>query len=417
MVHIRSFGYFLKMTATATLTHDAIDEVTARNNIWRLSAAQALAGANATVIMTTGAVVGSILAPSLAWATVPVSTMVVGTAIGTLPAGYIARRYGRKTVFMLGTGIGFCTGMLAAFAIVIGSFALFCTATLIAGFYQSVAHSFRFAATDGASPALRPKAISWVMAGGIFSGVIGPQLVTITMDWWLPYLYAASFVAQGFVALACMWVLSGTNLPRPEEENLSAGRPLMEIARQKKFIVAALCGMISYSLMNLVMTSAPLAMKMCGLPQTAANNGITWHVIAMFAPSFFTGSLIARFGAGRVVAGGLFLLALAATTGLMGITVWHFWTGLVLLGLGWNLGFIGASAMVVDSHRPEERNKVQAFNDFLVFGMMAITSFSSGQILAYSGWDLVNWVAFPLIGAALLALVAGGHLTRKRALV
>lgn len=402
------------MTSIANPAAIEIDEATARSNIWRLSAAQALAGANATVIMTTGAVVGSILAPSLAWATVPVSTMVVGTAIGTLPAGYIARVHGRRTVFMLGTGTGFVTGMMAAFAIVIGSFALFCFATLIAGFYQAVAHSFRFAATDGASPALRPKAISWVMAGGIFSGVLGPQLVNLTMNMWLPYLYAASFVGQALIALACMAVLSGTNLPKPPAEDLAAGRPLMEIARQKKFIVAALCGMISYSLMNLIMTSAPLAMKMCGLPQTAANNGIMWHVIAMFAPSFFTGSLIGRFGAGRVVAAGLGLLALAAVTGLMGISVGHFWTGLILLGLGWNLGFIGASAMVVESHRVEERNKVQAFNDFLVFGMMAITSFSSGQILAYSGWNLVNWVAFPLIAVAFAALLFGGKLRRQQ---
>lgn len=402
------------MTST-TAENGLIDERVAKSNIWRLSAAQALAGANATVIMTTGAVVGATLAPSLAWATVPVSTMVVGTALSTLPAGWIARNYGRKTAFMIATGTGFLTGMLAAFAIVIGSFALFCTATLLSGFYQAVAHSFRFAATDGVSPALRPKAISWVMAGGIFSGVLGPQLVNLTMNMWLPYLYAASFVGQGLIALVCMAVLAGTSLPRPEAEDLQAGRPLMEIARQKKFIVAALCGMISYSLMNLIMTSAPLAMKLCGLPQEAANNGIMWHVIAMFAPSFFTGSLIARFGAGRVVAAGLFLLALAAVTGLMGITIGHFWTGLILLGVGWNLGFIGASALVVESHRPEERNKVQAFNDFLVFGMMAITSFSSGQLLAFSGWDLVNWVAFPLIGVALLALAFGGNLARGSA--
>ena len=390
-----------------------VDDATAMANIWRLSAGQALAGANATVIMTTGAVVGSILAPSLAWATVPVSTMVVGTALGTLPAGYIARHYGRRTVFFLGTSIGFLTCMVAAFAIIIASFELFCTATLFGGFYQSVAHSFRFAATDGVRPALRPKAISWVMAGGIFSGVIGPQLVTVTMHWSAPHLYAASFVAQGFVALLCMWVLAGTNLPPPEEEDMRAGRPLMQIAKQKSFIIAALCGMISYSLMNLVMTSAPLAMKLCGLPQSAANNGITWHVIGMFAPAFFTGNLVARYGAGKVVAVGLGILTLAAITGLMGITVWHFWIGLVLLGVGWNFGFVGASAMVVETHRPEERNKVQAFNDFLVFGMMAITSFSSGQILAFSGWDLVNWVAFPMIAAALLALLVGGHLGRR----
>lgn len=401
------------MTAAIAVDQMQIDVATARNNIWRLSAAQALAGANATVIMTTGAVVGSVLAPSLAWATVPVSTMVVGTALGTLPAGHIARHHGRKAAFFMGTGTGFVSCMLGAFAIVVGSFALFCFATLIGGMYQAVNHSFRFAATDGVSPALRPKAISWVMAGGIFSGVIGPQIVNVTMNMWLPYMFAASFVAMGFVALLCMWVLSGTNIPRPEEEDMTAGRPLMEIARQKSFVVAALCGIISYSLMNLIMTSAPLAMKLCGLPGQAANNGIMWHVIGMYGPSFFTGALISRFGAGRVVAAGLAILAVAAAAGLMGITVWHFWIGLFLLGVGWNFGFIGVSAMVVETHRSEERNKVQALFDFLVFGFMAVTSFTSGQILAVFGWSMVNWVAFPLIVAAIVALVADGSLRRR----
>lgn len=393
-------------------TDQEIDDRTARSNIVRLSIAQALAGANATVIMTTGAIVGSIIAPSIAWATVPISTLVIGTAVATLPAGYIARRWGRKTAFMAGTGCGFFTGMLAAFAIVAGSFALFCLATFIGGFYQAVAHSFRFAATDGASPALRPKAISWVMAGGVFSGVLGPQMVNLTMDVWQPYLFAASFVTMGLIALVCMAVLAGTTLPKPVQADLKAGRPLMEIARSRKFIVAALCGMISYSLMNLIMTSAPLAMKLCGLPGSAVNNGIMWHVIGMFAPSFITGSLIARFGAGRIVATGLALLGLSAVVGLSGITVGHFWIGLTLLGLGWNFGFIGASAMVVEAHRPEERHKVQAFNDFLVFGLMAVTSVSSGLILAFAGWNVVNLVAFPMIAIALAALFVGGSYRR-----
>jgi MFS family permease len=305
-------------------------------------------------------------------------------------------------------------GLLAALAIYIGSFVLFCIATFIGGFYQAVAHSFRFAATDGASPSLRPKAISWVMVGGIFSGVLGPQLVNVTMNLWLPYLFMVSFVAQAAVAGINMVVLSGTVLPKPAAADLKAGRPLMEIARQPLFITAAICGIVSYGLMNLLMTSAPLAMKMCGLSLTDANLGIQWHVLGMFAPSFFTGNLVARFGAARIVLVGLGLTALAAVVGLMGITVAHFWIALILLGVGWNFGFIGASAMVVQTHRPEERNKVQSFNDFLVFGVMAVMSFMSGGLLAWSGWALVNWVAFAPLAVAVIALVFSGQLAKKK---
>ena len=403
------------MTATAMAAEEPqIDDRIAKATIWRLAAAQALAGANSIVVMTTGGIVGSILAPSAALATVPVSTFVVGTALATMPAGFISREYGRKPGFYLGALSGVICGLLAALAIYIGSFVLFCIATFIGGFYQAVAHSFRFAATDGASPSLRPKAISWVMVGGIFSGVLGPQLVNVTMNLWLPYLFMVSFVAQAAVAGINMVVLSGTVLPKPAAADLKAGRPLMEIARQPLFITAAICGIVSYGLMNLLMTSAPLAMKMCGLSLTDANLGIQWHVLGMFAPSFFTGNLVARFGAARIVLVGLGLTALAAVVGLMGITVAHFWIALILLGVGWNFGFIGSSAMVVQTHRPEERNKVQSFNDFLVFGVMAVMSFMSGGLLAWSGWALVNWVAFAPLAVAVIALVFSGQLAKKK---
>ncbi len=402
------------MSATAAAgAVPEIDERTAKGNIWRLAAAQALAGANSIVVMTTGGIVGSTLAPSAALATVPVSTFVVGTALATIPSGYISREYGRKTSFYIGAICGAICGLLAAFAIYIGSFALFCVATFIGGFYQAVAHSFRFAATDGASPALKPKAISWVMVGGIFSGILGPQLVNTTMNFWPPYLFMASFVAQAVVALVNMAVLSGTVLPKPVETNSQAGRPLMEIAKQPLFVTAAICGIVSYGLMNLLMTSAPLAMKMCGLSLTDANLGIQWHVLGMFAPSFFTGSLIAKFGAQRIVLAGLALIALSAIVGLLGITVAHFWIALILLGVGWNFGFIASSAMVVQTHRPEERNKVQAFNDFLVFGVMAVMSFMSGGMLAWSGWALVNWFAFAPIAIALAALLMSGQMAKR----
>jgi MFS family permease len=178
--------------------------------------------------------------------------------------------------------------------------------------------------------------------------------------------------------------------------------------RKPRFIAAAICGIVAYPMMNLVMTSAPLAMKMCGLTLSDSNFGIQWHIVAMYGPSFFTGSLIARFGAPKVVATGLLLEAIAATVGLSGITALHFWATLIVLGVGWNLGFVGASALVLETHRPQERNKVQAFNDFLVFGTMAIGSFSSGQLLANYGWSAVNLVVYPpvLFGLAVLGFTS-----------
>ena len=233
------------------------------------------------------------------------------------------------------------------------------------------------------------------MAGGVFAGVLGPQLVQWTMDIWPPYLFAFSFVVQAVVALVAMAVLSGVDAPKPAPSDLHGGRPLFEIVRQPRFIAAALCGIISYPMMNLVMTSAPLAMKICGLSVSNSNFGIQWHIVAMYGPSFFTGSLIARFGAPKIVAIGLLLEAVAAAIGLSGITAMHFWATLIVLGVGWNFSFVGASALVLETHRPQERNKVQAFNDFLVFGMMAVGSFSSGQLLANYGWSAVNMVVYP----------------------
>jgi predicted MFS family arabinose efflux permease len=280
--------------------------------------------------------------------------------------------------------------------------------------YSAVVQSFRFAATDGVAVAFRPRAISWVMAGGLVSGVIGPQMVQFTMNLWVPYLFAASFIGQSVLALLSMAVLVGVDIPKPAITDAKAGRPLLEIVATPKFLIAAFCGVVSYALMNVVMTSAPLAMKMCGLTLSDSTLGIQWHVLAMYGPSFFTGALVSRFGAGRIVTVGLALTTLAALIDLSGVTVWHFWVGLVFLGVGWNFGFVGASAMVVETHAPEERNKVQSFNDFLIFGTMAVGSFSSGQLLTNFGWGAVNVVVFPPILVALAALVLTG-VDRRRA--
>src|SRR6202045_4975332 len=381
----------IDMTAADEISSD----VRARSNVVRLAAAQALTGANSAVIFATGSIVGASLAPDGSLATVPIPMYGFGLPPGSLPTGAISRRYGRRVAFMIGTGCGVLTGLLGAFAILHSSFPLFCCATFLGGLYGAVSQSYRFAAADGASAEYRPKAVSWVMAGGVFAGVLGPQLVQWTMDVWSPYLFAFSFVAQAIVALIAMAVLAGVDAPKPAPSDLHGGRPLFEIARQPRFIAAALCGVIAYPMMNLVMTSAPLAMKMCGLSVSDSNFGIQWHIVAMYGPSFFTGSLIARFGAPRIVAAGLLLEAVGAMIGLSGITAPHFWATLVVIGVGWNFGFVGASALVLETHQPQERNKVQAFNDFLVFGAMAVGSFSSGQLLANYGWSAGNLGGVP----------------------
>ena len=413
-MHRAAFGW-KSLMIDVTAVDDISGDARARSNVMRLAAAQALTGANSAVIFATGSIVGATLAPDISLATVPLSMYVVGLAAGTLPTGAISRAYGRRVAFIIGTGCGVLTGLLGSFAILRGSFPLFCCATFLGGLYGAVSQSYRFAAADGASAAFRPKAVSWVMAGGVFAGVLGPQLVQWTMDIWPPYLFAFSFLVQALVALVAMAILSGVDAPKPAPSDLHGGRPLSEIVRQPRFIAAAICGIVSYPMMNLVMTSAPLAMKICGLSVSDSNFGIQWHIVAMYGPSFFTGSLIARFGAPKVVATGLLLEAAAATIGLTGITALHFWATLIVLGLGWNLGFVGASALVLETHRPQERNKVQAFNDFLVFGMMAIGSFSSGQLLANYGWSAVNLVVYPPVLLGLVVLMFASFARRRRA--
>lgn len=402
----------------ATANDIVEDDARARANVVRLVAAQALTGANAAVIFATGSIIGAQLAPEMSLATVPLSMYVLGLATGTLPTGWIARVYGRRVSFMIGTGCGTLTGVLGAVAILYGSFLLFCAATFIGGLYAAVSQSYRFAAADGASAAYRPKAMSWVMAGGVFAGVLGPQLVQWTMEVWQPYLFAFSYVVQAAIALIAMAVLWGVDAPRPKPAERSGGRPLLEIVRQPRFIAAALCGAIAYPMMNLVMTSAPLAMQMCGLSVGDSNFGLQWHIVAMYAPSFVTGSLIAKFGAPRVVAAGLILEALGASIGLLGVTAPHFWATLFVIGVGWNLAFVGASALVLETHQPSEKNKVQAFNDFIIFGLMALGSFASGQLLANYGWTTVNLAVFPpvLLGLIVLA-VTGWSKVRKRVAV
>lgn len=382
------------------LIHHGVDDRLARRNAVVLAVAQALAGGNSTVLFATASILGSMLAPDKTLATLPISVYVVGLWCGTLPIGALTRRYGRRTAYQVGTVCGVLTGLICCVAALQSSFVLLCVGALFSGLYAAAHQAYRFGAADTASDAFRPKAISWVMVGGIFGGVIGPQLVIFTKDLLPPYLFAASFLGQSVLALISAGILMQyRNAPVAKTAAASApiGRPLGEILRQPRFVVAVVCGVASYAVMNFVMTAAPLAMVMCNHSVGDATLGIQWHVIGMYAPSFFTGSLIARFGVERVIGAGLALMFGSAVIGLAGITVAHFWVALTLLGVGWNFGFIGATAMVTQCHRPHERATVQSFNDFLVFGSMAVASFSSGSLLTHFGWDAVNLSILPAI--------------------
>ena len=375
-----------------------------RGAVRRLMVAQALAGANSTVIYATGAVIGEGLAPNPALATLPISILVVGMASSTLPAGMIAERYGRRTVFLLGNGFGVLAGLLGALAITIGSFLLFCVATFLGGIYAAVVLTFRFAAAECVPDAEKPRALATVLAGGVAAGIVGGQLVTATMTLVGGKVFVGTYLASAIAAMLSAAVLSGIQLPAMRRHDADRGRPLGEIVKQPLFISAAICGIISYLLMNFLMTSAPLAMHLHGHHQAAADDVIQWHVIAMYAPSFFTGRLITRYGAGKITGIGLAVIAVAAVFGLAGTTLAHFTAALVFLGLGWNFGFTGGSAMVLKTHRPEERARVQSLFDFLVFGSVAIGSFLSGGILMSYGWQVVCALAIPPVLAALVAL-------------
>lgn len=376
----------------------------AKRNALVLAGAQALGGANPAIVVSLGGIVGAQLVADKAFATVPVSLLQLGIAAGVIPAAMIMRRLGRRSGYLMGALIGAAGASLAAGGATLRLFWLFCLGTFICGLYGAFVQSYRFAAADTASESFKPRAISWVMVGGLLAGVIGPQSVYWTRDLTPAAPFAASFLAQGGLALIAILIVSQLHAPPVAAVRSGGGRPLVEIMRQPKFIASVTAALVAYGLMSFVMTSAPLAMVACGHSVGDAALGIQWHVLSMYGPSFFTGRLIARFGKGTVTVAGLLLTALAAIVGLSGLSVGHFWLALILLGLGWNLGFIGATAMVTDCYRPEERVKVQAANDFLVFGSVAVASFSAGGLLSHGGWEAVNWLVFPPVALALVAV-------------
>lgn len=390
-------------TPSVSLEHS--DDSRAKKNVLILFIAQALYGGGTSIMITLGGLVGHQLAVDKGLATLPITTFVLGTALMTVPASMYMKLVGRRLGFMTGSAFGVASGALATYAIFQNSFWLFCLGTFLGGTYQASSMYYRFAATDTASEGFKAKAISWVLAGGIVAAFIGPQLVIYTKALFSPVLFAGSYASATMLSLLALAVVSFIDIPKPSaERHLEAARPLGTIMRQPRLLIAMFCGMVSFGIMNFVMTATPLAMVACGLTVDDAAFVIQWHIVAMFAPSFFTGHLINRFGKERVIGFGLILLAGCGVVALSGIDLTHFWFALVLLGLGWNFGFVGATALVTDCYRPSERNKVQAANDLCVFGMVAFASFSSGKLLHLVGWDAVAGGLFPFVALAFLLI-------------
>lgn len=385
----------------------------ARRNARILSAAQALCGSAAPISIALGGLAGFyLLGSDKSLATAPVTGYNIGVALSALPAAMLMAQIGRRLGFISGAAIGIVGTLLSCWAIIQGSFWLFCIGMALSGAGGAFTQQYRFAAADQGTDDFKPKAISWVLAGGIFAAIIGPQTAIWFRNLFEPIEFAGAYFAGSFLLLAGILVLSFLKFDKPmsraDRKAQSTGRPLSQIVTQPRFMVSVTCAVGSYALMSYVMTGAPLAMQLCGFDADVSTQGIMFHVLAMFGPSFFTGNLITRFGKERIVAAGMLILAACAVVALMGITLFHFYTALILLGVGWNFGFIGATAMLTETYRPEEKAKAQGTNDFILFGMVAFGSFMSGQTLnafGEQGWDAINWIVFPVVSLCLLSLL------------
>jgi MFS family permease len=389
------------------MTNDSL----ARRNVLVLVAAQAILGAQLPMLFTIAGLAGSSLAPNVCWATLPITMMVIGSMLTATPLSMLMQRFGRRAGFFFGAAMGALGAAIGAYGLSTGSFAIFCAGALLSGSYMSANGFYRFAAVDTASDAFRPKAISWVMAGGLLSAVVGPQLVKVTADEMaVPFL--GSYLAVILLNLVGSLLFLALNIPKPKPPAAGSpqGRSRAELIRNPTILVAMICATVCYALMNLVMTSSPLAVVGCGFDKGNAADVVTAHVLAMYAPSFFTGHLIARFGTERIIALGLTILAAAGAVAMAGVQLENFFIALILLGLGWNFGFIGATTMLTSAQRPEERGRLQGLNDLVVFGGVTMASFSSGGLMncaggsVQAGWQMVNLAMLPFL------VLAGGAL-------
>jgi MFS family permease len=381
-----------------------IDDTRAKRNVAVLVLAQAFLGAQMPMIFLVGGLAGKSLASNVCLATLPISMIVLGSMLWATPISHIMQKYGRRTGFFLGALGGALGGGVGAVGLMMQSFPIFLFGSFLTGIYMSAQGFYRFAAADTASDTFRPKAISYVMAGGLVSAVFGPQLATATsLTFVTPFVgtYLAVMVLNSVGCLLFFFI----DIPKPDAPSADTprGRTRWELITTPRIAVAVICAMVSYALMNLVMTSTPLAVVGCGYEQKDAGFIVTGHVLAMFAPSFFTGHLINRFGVERIVGCGIAILGFAGIVALQGVQLENFYIALILLGIGWNFGFIGATSMLAGAHAPHERGRMQGLNDLLVFGGVTVASLASGGLMncsggsAQAGWAAVNYAMIPFL--------------------
>ncbi|MFD1327141.1 MFS transporter [Mycoplana ramosa] len=392
----------------------------ARRNVFLLTMAQAILASAGPIVFSIGGIAGyELLGEDKSLATAPLTGFNIGVSLGAVLVAILARLLGRAYGFVAGAVISAMGGLMAAIALFRSDFWMMAAGFLLIGISSGFAQKIRFAAADASPSFYKPRAISWILAGGVISAVLGPQLVILTKDLFEPVLFAGAFVAM--VPLSLTAIILFLLLRLPDTSSARAGqhaeptRPLAEIVLSQRFLTGMICGISSYALMTFMMTGAPLAMVIgCGFSQDLATLGIQWHVLAMFGPSFFTGMLIQRFGTEKVVAAGLLVLMACAAIAHAGIELWNFWGALILLGVGWNFGFIGSTAIVASSYRPHEADKVQGFHDIVLFGTVALASFSSGKVFNAYGWQTINLVFWPVAGLSLALVLALAYRERNR---
>jgi MFS family permease len=379
---------------------------TSYRNVFLLACCQALLLTNAAGFISMNGLIGYALVDNKAIATLGATTYVIGSALATMPMSLWMAKVGRRRGFMAGALVNVAGCALAVLALHWGSFALYCLATAVIGVYNAIGLQYRFAAAEVAAKADKARAISLVLAGGIAGGFLGPAIAHYGKD-----LFAApfmgSFLLLAGVAVVALAVQSTVHVPKPSiEESTGGGRPLREIVRQPVFVVAALSATLGYGLMNLLMTATPLAMDLCGLAFAQAALVISWHVVGMYAPGFFTGSLIDRFGTVRVIVAGALVMAGGAGVALSGNAYAHFLVALVLVGIGWNFMYTGGTTLLTESYAPAEKARTQGANDFIMFATMALSSFSSGALVSTAGWEVMNVAALPLLAVVAVAAIA-----------
>ena len=369
----------------------------------RLAASQALMLSAIVMSMAVAGIVGAQLAPDPGLATLPIAAMVVGVAVASIPAALFMRRMGRRMGFLIGAILGIVASLTSAYALQNQSFVLFVLGHYLLGSYQGFANYYRFAAVEAADPAHAGKAISLVVAGGIVAAFLGPQIGQWGRDWQPDSLFAGAYLLQALLSVVAIAVLAGLRLPSVAATQSGEARPLAVILRQPALIMSIFGASVGYSAMIMAMTATPLAMLGCGLPGASVTPVIQWHVVGMFAPSFFTGNLIKRFGAPRIMQVGFVLLLTHVAIAISGLEFLHFLSALILLGIGWNFAFIGGTTLLTQTYRPAEQLRVQMVNEFIVFGLVATASLSAGWLYTHFGWVLLNLSMVPLLLVALVA--------------